>query len=215
MTRARRRRSRAVYRVYDEQQYLAGADVLDAFSGEDPRLAAEPKHGRGLRRIAGAAALTGTVGAVGGVVGLVGPRTHASAPDRREIAGRIAPSARASARSGHANLAAQAVHGQAYRRSPAWRIQRPRDASPGASLGLAPRTRVSVRALAVSASRLPHAHRSEGEKIADRSANTGASSSMQASNVASGTPALATSASQRVSPGEARPAAQSEFGFER
>src|SRR5579862_5289999 len=110
VTRARRRRSRAVYRVYDEQQYLAGADVLDVFAGEATPLAAEPKHGRGLRRIAGAAALTGTVGAVGGVVGLAGLRTHASTPDRREIAGRIAPSVRAIARSGHAKVDARTVH---------------------------------------------------------------------------------------------------------
>ena len=100
----RLRRSRAVYRVYSEEEYLAGADALAAWKRR--AAAGEPAHGRRLQRLAGAAALTGAVGTVGGVVGLAGLRTHAV--DRREIARRVAPPTRAAAFRRHVSAPAPA-----------------------------------------------------------------------------------------------------------
>ena len=73
MTRLRRR-PRAVYRVYSEEEYLAGADALTVWDGP---LSDEPKRGRRLQRIAGTAALTGAVGTVAGIVGLTCRRSIA------------------------------------------------------------------------------------------------------------------------------------------
>ena len=84
--------AQAVYRVYGEDEYLAGADT---FADWDVAQApAEEPNARTqvCSAFAGAAALTGAVGTVGGVVGLDGLRAHAA--DRREIAERIVPSMR-------------------------------------------------------------------------------------------------------------------------
>jgi hypothetical protein len=81
MTRPRRR-SRAVYRVCSEDEYLAGTDP---FADWHATPAAEGAgRGRALRRLAGAAALTGAVGTVAGVVALAASRGHAV--ERREVA---------------------------------------------------------------------------------------------------------------------------------
>src|SRR5271166_1019514 len=62
---ALRRTPRTVYRVYEEQEYLAGTDAL---SGWD--LSSPPRVSRELliRRIAGVAALTGAFGTLGGLI---------------------------------------------------------------------------------------------------------------------------------------------------
>jgi hypothetical protein len=85
----RRRRSREVYRVYTEDEYLNGAGLEPATIGEWPAavepadaclVAAEPRRGlvreRRLRRAAGAAMLAGAVGTVGGVLAINSSRTH-------------------------------------------------------------------------------------------------------------------------------------------
>jgi hypothetical protein len=92
------RRPRCVYEVYTEEEYLAGADLAtdrEASLGEssarevslgeasylDLSLPREPAHKRGLRRLAGAAALTGAVGAVGTVLGLALLRAEPTSRD--------------------------------------------------------------------------------------------------------------------------------------
>jgi hypothetical protein len=102
-----RRRPRAVYRVYDEDEYLAGVDPLPAWEEAEEEPAGELSHGRKLQRLAGAAALTGAVGTVGGVVGLAGLRTHATDP--REIAQRVMPPAPTAALPRHASRSVPAV----------------------------------------------------------------------------------------------------------
>lgn len=81
-TTRRRRRARLVYRVLDEQDYLAGADPFadwEASTADSPVKTVDgsaygpndPAHGaRALRRFAGAALLTGAVGAAGAAIGL-------------------------------------------------------------------------------------------------------------------------------------------------
>jgi hypothetical protein len=103
-----RRRPRAVYRVYSEDEYLAGADPFvdwDAAAELDRDVpTAEPtahrqkpnmrprghSRERRLHRLAGAAALTGAVGAVGGVIAVAGLRSH---PVTRQIAANISVAA--------------------------------------------------------------------------------------------------------------------------
>ncbi len=62
---ALRRTPRTVYRVYEEQEYLAGTDALSGWDISSP-----PRVSRELlfRRIAGVAALTGAVGTLGGLI---------------------------------------------------------------------------------------------------------------------------------------------------
>ena len=81
-----RRSPRAVYRVYSEEEYLAGVDPF-ADLGVSP--VREARRGPRLQRIAGAAALTGAVGTVGGVIGLAGLHTHSG--DRLETAEHVVP----------------------------------------------------------------------------------------------------------------------------
>jgi hypothetical protein len=213
MTRVRRR-SRAVYRVYGEEEYLAGADT--SVAQEDLSLAAEPASGRGLRRIACATALTGTVGAVGGVVGLAGPRTHARALDRREIAQRIAPSARATPPGRRPSEFRRVARGQSPHRDLSRRVHERRLLVAGDYLGKASRARTSVRALTASTSQVTPARRSEIDEISDRQGGAGADSSDEASSAAVRAPVESPSAAPQAPPEtEARPAAQSEFGFER
>ncbi len=68
----RQREPGALYRVYTLEEFLAGAD---ARGGGTP-MAGTRSLGRGLHRLAGAAALGGAVGAVGGVVALVALQAH-------------------------------------------------------------------------------------------------------------------------------------------
>ena len=64
-----RRTTRAVYRVYSEEAYLASADRLDEWPASPSR---DCPGERRLRRLAGAAALTGAVGTVGGAIVIAG-----------------------------------------------------------------------------------------------------------------------------------------------
>ncbi len=195
-----RRRPRAVYRVYGEEEYLAGVDALPAW--EEPS-SGDPTHGRRLQRIAGAAALTGAVGTVGGVVGLAGLR--ARAVDRREIAQRIAPSVRTASR-GHASTPAHVVRRQILRPGPSRPMHRRRRTPARVSLGPPSRVEKAVRVATVSASSRTPAHRSEIDEISDRPASVGQGTSTEAVSAAQGTPPAAAEARARV---------QSEFGFER
>jgi hypothetical protein len=127
-----RRRPRTVYRVYGEEEYLAGAVALaDCAPPAD-----ECTRGRRLRRLAGAAALTGAVGTVGGAVGLTALRAHAA--DRREIAEYRAPYARAAVPRGGGSPAPVRVTSRRH----GARLDRPRRARADASrpaLSRAPR----------------------------------------------------------------------------
>jgi hypothetical protein len=76
MMAALRRTPRAVYRVYSQEEYLAGADVLTDWDA--PPAQASSAQGisreRRLRRLAGAAALTGAMGTVAGAIALASIR---------------------------------------------------------------------------------------------------------------------------------------------
>jgi hypothetical protein len=201
MTRLRRRPG-AVYRVYGEEEYLAGADALAAWV-QPP--ADEPKHGRRLQRIAGAAALTGAVGTVGGVVGLAGVRAHAV--DRREIAERIVPSMRATALRGSASTSAHAARRQILRPSRPRRTHAHRGMASSVSLAPALHTETTARAVAAIASRSMPARARRAALVTSTEAASGVQEA----------PAEAPGAVQETPPAnpEARPRAQSEFGFER
>ena len=200
MTRLRRR-PRAVYRVYGEEEYLAGADALPAWDGPPSD---ESKHGRRLQRIAGAAALTGAVGTVGGVVGLAGLRAHAV--DRRKIAERVVPSVRAGALRGHASTPAHVARRQILHPSPPRRMRSHRSTPVRVSLGRASRAEMSAQAIAVDASQRTPPHRSEIDEIHDRPASAVQGTSTEAASAPQGPPPATP---------ESRPRVQSEFGFER
>lgn len=77
------RRSREIYRVYSQDEFLDGAaqGFLDGVERRHARGdGSSAAHGgeRRLRRLAGAAMLAGAVGAVGSVVAMHGPRTPRS-----------------------------------------------------------------------------------------------------------------------------------------
>jgi hypothetical protein len=198
MTRLRRRPG-AVYRVYGEEEYLAGADALAAWV-QPP--ADEPKHGRRLQRIAGAAALTGAVGTVGGVVGLAGVRAHAV--DRRKIAERIVPPMRVTALRGSASTSAHAARRQILRQSRPRRTHAHRGMASSVSLAPALHTETTARAVA------PRSTPAHARRAALLTSTEAASGVQEA-------PAEAAGAVQETPPAnpEARPRAQSEFGFER
>jgi hypothetical protein len=200
MTRLRRR-PRAVYRVYGEDEYLAGVDALPAGEGSPSD---EPTHGRRLQRIAGAAALTGAVGTVGGVVGLAGLRVHAG--DRRELAARTVPSIRAAASRGHASAPAHVARRQILHPSSPRRMHGRRSTAVGVSRGPMSRADTFARAIAVDAPQSAPAHRSEIDEISDRPSSAVQGTSTEAVSAVQGPPPAAP---------EARPRAQSEFGFER
>lgn len=93
---------RAVYRVYSEEAYLAGAEGC----GEWPALSVTGgSRARRLRRLAGAAALTGALGTVGGMIVLTGVGVRSSGrrtasnggPRPRAILARVSGTTRASA----------------------------------------------------------------------------------------------------------------------
>jgi hypothetical protein len=146
MTRLRRR-STTVYRVYGEEEYLAGADMLTVW--EDAPPAEEPTPGRRLQRLAGAAALTGAVGTVGGVVGLAGLRAHAV--DRREIAQRVVPPVRAVALRGHASTPAHMARRWTLHPIRPRRVHARRRTAVRLSHGSASRAETAARTIAVSA----------------------------------------------------------------
>lgn len=204
------RRPRAVYRVYGEEEYLAGADAFLAAGGPPPgdfgdgSTPGNAKHGRRLQRIAGAAALTGAVGTVGGVVGLAGLRAHAV--DRREIAKRIVPSVRIRALRGHTDTPAHATRRQIRHPGPPRRMPARRTAPAPVSPGAASRAGTPARAIAVTARRSTPAHRSEIDEISERPPSARQSTPTAVASAAQGPPSATP---------EARPGARSEFGFER
>jgi hypothetical protein len=146
MTRLRRR-PRTVYRVYGEEEYLAGAGAFTAW--EDAPPAEEPTPGRRLQRLAGAAALTGAVGTVGGVVGLAGLRAHAV--DRREIAQRVVPPVRAAPTRGHASTPAHMARRRTIHPIRPQRVNARRGTAVALSHRPTPRAETAARTIAVSA----------------------------------------------------------------
>jgi hypothetical protein len=211
-----RRRSRTVYRVYNEEEYLAGADALSAGGDVPPsceRPSHGPTHGHRLQRIAGAAALTGAVGAVGGIAGLAEMRArtpaHAHVLDRHEIAQRVAPAVRsAPSRAGMS----PPLHGARRR------ISHRRLPSRHAHVGRTRPVRVSHR----SASREGAGARttvfmSASRETSARVASTAPGASTEIASTTQGAPAEVPSTALQTpsAPATARPAAQSEFGFER
>lgn len=98
--------ARAVYRVYSEEAYLAGAEDCGESPALSPAMSVIPgSRARRLRRMAGAAALTGALGTVGGMIVLAGVglrsagrRTAANgAPRPRAIQAQVSGTRRASA----------------------------------------------------------------------------------------------------------------------
>jgi hypothetical protein len=204
----RRRSSPAAFRVYGEEEYLAGVDAFGTHDDGPPVPVGQVQR-HGLRRIACATALTGTVGAVGGVVGLAGLRAHVGGLNRRDVAQRVALSAHVPASSVRVSVASA--------RPPALAPARRRAALEQVShRRLFPRVRerrpLIARALAASASRPGRADRLEGEEIADRSPNTASGASAQGPSVVSQAPPPPAEA---PSPPAAAPETRSEFGFER
>ena len=191
MTRLRRR-PRAVYRVYGEEEYLAGVDTLCA--REDPPLVEEPTHGRRLQRIAGAAALTGAVGTVGGIVGLAGLRMHAV--DRREIAQRAMSPVRAAAVREHASTPAHMMRRRTLHPIRPRRIHARRRTAMRPPHGSALQAESAAPTIVISASRSTSAH------VVGAVPGISTDATSAAQGPSSATP-------------DVRPRAQSEFGFER
>lgn len=203
----RRCSSPAAFRVYGEEEYLAGLDTLGSHE-DDLTVPVGPVQRHGLRRIACATALTGTVGAVGSVVGLSGPRAHVSGLDRREVAQHVARSAHVPVSTARVLVSSAwpPVRGPVRRRATLSHVfhrrpsRRPRESRP-----------LLARALAAGASRPARAHRLQGEEIADRSPNTTTVASTQATSVVAQAPPPA----EVTSTPAALPETHSEFGFER
>jgi hypothetical protein len=213
MTRLRRR-PRTVYRVYGEEEYLAGADALAAREDAPaPREypSREPVPGRRLQRIAGAAALTGAVGTVGGVLALAELRAHEPAHmlDRREIARRIAPPTRRVSSRAHASTPARGLTSRQISH-PSTSPRAREDSARSARLAHLPPSLAGAGARTTAIASTPHA-----SSVQVASAAPGAST--ETASAAPGAPAEAPSAAPETQPaaGEARTAAQSEFGFER
>ncbi len=215
-----RRRPRAVYRVYDEDEYLAGVDPLPVWEeeaqGKSP--AGELSHGRKLQRLAGAAALTGAVGTVGGVVGLAGLRTHAPGP--REIAQRVMPPARTVAPRGHVSTPVRATRRRRTLHPAPWprgmHRQARRVRAGALSHGPASRVQTVARAIAVNGASTATAARESAVRFT-RAREAPSGQSTEAASAVSGAPAETASASEQTPSAttEVRPRAQSEFGFER
>jgi hypothetical protein len=190
----RRRTSREVYRVYSEDAYLAGADELGEWHAS--HVAGVPRDGR-LRRLGGAAALTGAVGAVGGVLVFAG--VGARVPGRR-VAVIRAPAARA----GLLRSARAALRASAVRRLDMGRAATVRRA--GLLASRAPVARVAVRRPSAWANaarpawprRVAESEPGAPSKAIERTPSA-------AYNAAEGTPVEAVPGSHT----------QSEFGFER
>ncbi len=190
-----RREPRAVYRIYSEDEYLAG---IDPFTDWDvPPPAEETKRGRTLQRFAGAAALTGAVGTVGGVVGL---SLHAHSAGRREIAERLVPSIGMAApresastvqvRSVQVRLPHVAQWNRPHRKHADWRAP--------VRVTLAPVRRIQTHTVVQTPARVV-------------AVSTPQSAPAPVASTAQSTPAEAEAAAAAA----ARPRAQSEFGFER
>jgi hypothetical protein len=185
------RRSQTIYKVYGEDEYLAGADPSVDW---DAPVRGEPTHGRrGVRRLAGAAALTGAVGTVGGLIGFA--TVSGRSAGHRELAKRRAPFTTTRPTASHLSVSSARVTRRGMRVPPAKR--RRIDARTMGRLPVEParaRHDTTVRAFTAGSSR--------------RVPAAVASDAMPNAAVASAAPSTSTEA-------EVRPRAQSEFGFER
>jgi len=205
---------RAVYRVYGEDEYLAGVDPFADFHAPPaepashlaeggapaPPAAAVTTREHRLRRLAGAAALTGAVGTVGGTIGLVGLRSH---PVDRQIAANVSPSAR---------IIADARREVAHRVLPSERS--PRAVARRSRLISRPEVgvRPGVGVMRVS----PRAHVSDSGSPAPEPPPARPTPSPVV-NTAQDAPVTSLASASQNAPAETevRPLAQSEFGFER
>jgi hypothetical protein len=208
-----RRQPRSVYRVYTEEEYLAGVDLIadrdvSLVGGEGCGPAGREGRVRSLHRVAGAVALTGAVGTVGGLVGVA--VLHAQTVEHPAIVARIErPTRRAAAGTGRSSRAPHA-RGVYTRPPPAWgaRIETPHalPASHTRATGVDARSTSGVR---VEAPPAPAA------KAETRSVTTidavSVSRPAAAVNVETDSRAVREEA---VSP-PPRKSVQSEFGFER
>jgi len=221
------RRHRAVYRVYGEDEYLAGADPFadwNAGPAAEPRhRRSEPKQGHSLQRVAGVVALTGAVGTVGVTVGL-GLRSHPGA--RRIAVAAVASPARGAPSIGGGSpvRVASPVRGTP-RREAVRRIGARRDGGHRGDTHRAPARGGSTR-VARGAQRAPRAGAdvaamTPGARVAAETAPTPAGQPEQATDIpVASTPqetSIAVASTAQDTPTETVPAAgaQSEFGFER
>lgn len=134
MTPLMRSRSREVYRLYREDDFLGAEEIAHPGSHVAP-VASSPREGRGthalpspghrLRRLAGMAMLAAVLGAVGWLVALSGARSSRGPAQRR--LGRIPPASahRVTVASGP-SLAGRTVAGTYRRRSARRRRRSPR-----------------------------------------------------------------------------------------
>jgi hypothetical protein len=230
-----RRHPRAVYRVFSEDEYLVGVDPFADAPPVEPAShwvgRCEPAAGisreRRLRRLAGAAALTGAVGTVGGTIALVGLRPHAV--DRQIAADISSPTRIAPIDAGAVRVASRqnAAHGGS--------VQWDGGSREGGRSRAGAQSEVAHRAISTdrasrSARRLRFTTRPEvgAARISSRAHVSEPGSPALESQPAQDTPALAVSDAQPDAPApvasasrnapaaaESRPRAQSEFGFER
>lgn len=187
-----RPRARAVYQVYSEEAYLAGADGLGEWDA--PPVKRVSREGR-LRPLAGAAALTGAVAAVGGVIVLTGIGMRS--PDRQIAASstpRILATLPGAGRTGSAGAARRADasrRGHGYRAGVAARRSATRD-----------RWHVGRRSVLLNAAR-------SAMRLGIAASAQAAASPIGSSSTAATYPRLAAHAEV------AAKSIQSEFGFER
>lgn len=233
-----RHQPRTVYRVYTEEEYLAGTDALTDWDAESaqwdeqlPELSvpdvwpqgldrqgspiqAQPSMGisreRRLQRLACAAALTGAVGTVGGAIGLAAMRSHTG--DRQLAASNVVPPARTAT----AQIAPSVTHALPKLHVTSSRVgqrqllERPVRAQ---------RTHASrVRsAQAVPARVSPSTARAMQARVVQAQSAPAPATAPTVSPAQSAPAAAAAVGAAQSTPTEAqaRPPAQSEFGFER
>jgi hypothetical protein len=229
-----RRQPRTVYKVYTEEEYLAGADALTDWDAEsaqwdeqlpelsvpdvwpldrqDSPVQAQPSmrisRERRLQRLACAAALTGAVGTVGGAIGLVAMRSHTG--DRQLAASNVVGPARTAT----AQIAPSVTHALPKLRVTSSRVRQrqPLERPVRAQRTHASRVR-SAQGVPARVSRST-ARVMQARVVQAQSAPAPATAPMV--SPAQSAPAVAVSAAQSTpTEAQARPPAQSEFGFER
>jgi hypothetical protein len=198
--------SQAAYRVYGEDEYLAGAGALAEWGTPPARGVLRERR---LRRLAGAAALTGAVGTVGGAIAVasIGSRSEAL-----HIPAVGAPPARA--------VLATAGSGGPARVRAAAPQRRPRPARPSSAAarrsGASDRSAAHRRAAASTPNRSASVRRQALSSTLSASAESVGSRSPAGSDAVSSA-STATARPARDAPAQAagRPSQQREFGFER
>lgn len=187
-----RRAPREVYRVYSEEAYLAGVDELGEWHAPPAK---DGSHDRGLRRLGGAAALTGALGALGGVVAFMGLGARSPA---RLLAGSAMAPTRVAPSMGVASRASGARRARAFRNGAVQRA--------GVVTRRVAVTRSPVRRHRISAS---GAHSALPLRMA------GVRSASPARAIAGGTTVVYEAARAATAEAPGRSRTQSEFGFER